>query len=105
VAGRDAVRAAAADGVEGGNDFKVREGAPNLAPELHMSDADIRRCLTSDEKRRSESLQAAAEVTRVIRGGGRGSGPMIPKPTTKGAQGSENHLCKRNCPMDGPIGG
>jgi hypothetical protein len=55
VAGRgvltsDAVRAAAADGVEGGNDFKVREGAPNLAPELHMSDADIRPCLTGDEK-------------------------------------------------------
>jgi hypothetical protein len=41
----------------------------------------------------------------VIRGGGRGSGPMIPKPRAKGAQGSEDHLCKRNCSMAWPIGG
>jgi hypothetical protein len=54
---------------------------------------------------KKRELTGGGEVTRVIRGGGRGSGPMIPKPTTKGAQGSEDHLCKRNCPMDGPIGG
>jgi hypothetical protein len=47
VAGRgvltsEAVRAATADDIKGGNDFKVREGAPSSAPELHMSDADIR---------------------------------------------------------------
>jgi hypothetical protein len=60
VAGRgvltgDAVGAAAADGVEGGNDFKVGEGAPSSAPDLHMSDTDIRPCLTGDKKQRSES--------------------------------------------------
>jgi hypothetical protein len=110
VAGRgvltgDAAGAATADDVEGGNDFKVGEGAPSSAPELHMSDADIRPCLTGDEKRRSESSPTAVEVARVIHGGGQGSEPMIPKPRTKGAQGSEDHLCKRNCPMAGPIGG
>jgi hypothetical protein len=31
----DAVGAAVADGVEGGNDFKVGEGGPSSAPELH----------------------------------------------------------------------
>jgi hypothetical protein len=46
----DAVRAAVADDVEGGNDFKVGEGAPSSAPELHMSDADSRPCLIGDEK-------------------------------------------------------
>jgi hypothetical protein len=55
VAGRgvvtgEAVGAVAADGVEGGNDFKVGEGAPSSAPKLHMSDTDIRPCLTGDEK-------------------------------------------------------
>jgi hypothetical protein len=55
VAGRgvltsDAVRATAADDIEGGNDFKFREGAPSSAPELHMSDTDIRPCLIIDEK-------------------------------------------------------
>jgi hypothetical protein len=39
----------------------------------------------------------------MIRGGGWGSGPMILKPRAKGAQGSEDHLCKRNCPMAEPI--
>jgi hypothetical protein len=101
----DAVRAATVDVFKGGNNFKVREGAPSSAPELHMSDMDIRPCLTGDKKRRSESSSAAAEITRGIRGGGRGIGPMIPKPMAKGAQGSEDHLCKRNCPMAGPIGG
>jgi hypothetical protein len=70
-----------------------------------MSDTDIRPCLTGGEKRRSESSLVVAEVARVIHGGGRGSGPMIPKPRAKGAQGSEDHLCKRNCLMAGPIGG
>jgi hypothetical protein len=56
VAGRgvligEAVGGAAADDVKGGNDFKVGEGAPSSAPELHMSDANIRPCLTGDEKR------------------------------------------------------
>jgi hypothetical protein len=110
VAGRgafpdDAVGGAAAHNVEGGNDFKVGEGAPSSTPELHMSDVGIRPCLTRDEKRRSESSPMAEKVTRKIRGGGRGSGPMILKPRAKGAQGSENYLCKRNCPMAGPIGG
>jgi hypothetical protein len=41
----------------------------------------------------------------VIHGGGRGSGLMIPKPRVKGARGSEDHLCKRNCPMTVPISG
>jgi hypothetical protein len=71
----------------------------------YMSDADIRPCLTGDEKQRSKSSPTAVEVARVIRGGGRGSGPMIPKPRAKGAQGSEDHLCKRNCSMAWPIGG
>jgi hypothetical protein len=70
-----------------------------------MSDTDIRPCLTGGEKRRSESSLVVAEVARVIHGGGRGSEPMIPKPRAKGAQGSEDHLCKRNCLMAGPIGG
>jgi hypothetical protein len=96
VAGRgvltsEAIKAAAADDVEGGNEFKVREGAPSSALELHMSDADIRPCLTGDEKQRSESSPVAAKVASVIRGGGRGSGSMIPKPRAKGAQGSEDH--------------
>jgi hypothetical protein len=94
----------AADDVEGGNDFKVGKGAPSSAPELHMSDMDIRPCLIGDEKRRSENSPVVMEVARVIHGGGRGSGPMIPKPRAKGAQGSEDHLCKRNCTMVGPIG-
>jgi hypothetical protein len=46
-----------------------------------------------------------AEVTHVIHGGGRGSGLMILKPRVKGARGSEDHLCKRNCPMTVPISG
>jgi hypothetical protein len=41
----------------------------------------------------------------VIRGGGQSSGPMILKPRAKGAQGSEDHLCKRNCLVAGPISG
>jgi hypothetical protein len=101
----EVVEAAAADDVEGGKNSKVGEGAPSSAPELHMSDADIRPCLINDEKWRSESSPAVAEVTRVIRNGGRGSGPMILKPRAKGAQGSEDHLYKRNCPMTGPISG
>jgi hypothetical protein len=101
----DAVGAAAADGVEGGNDFKVGEGAPSSTPELHMSDTDIRPCLISDEKQRSESSPVEAKVSRMICGGGRGSGPMIPKPRAKAAQGSVDRLCKRNCPMAGPISG
>jgi hypothetical protein len=68
----DAVGATAVDGVEGGNDFKVGEGAPNSSPELHMSDTNISPCLTGDEKRRSKSSPMAVEVTCVIRGGGRG---------------------------------
>jgi hypothetical protein len=91
----DAVKAMAANGIKGGNDFKVREDAPSTAPELHMSDTDIRPCLIGDEKSRSESSPAAVEVTCVIHGGGQGSGPMIPKTKAKGAQGSEDHLCKR----------
>jgi hypothetical protein len=46
----EAVGAAVIDDVEVGNDFKVRESAPSSTPELHMSDSDIRPCLTSDEK-------------------------------------------------------
>jgi hypothetical protein len=45
-----AVRAAVADDVEAGNNFKVGEGAPSSARGLHMSDADNRPCLTSDKK-------------------------------------------------------
>jgi hypothetical protein len=101
----EAVRVAATNGVEGGNDFKVEEDAPSLPSELHTSVTDIRQCLTGDEKHENESSPAAADVARVIHGGGQGSGPMIPKPRAKGAQGSEDHLCKRNCPMAGPIGG
>jgi hypothetical protein len=37
----EAVGAAAADGVEGGNGFNVGEGAPSSAFELHTSAADI----------------------------------------------------------------
>jgi hypothetical protein len=87
-----AVGAQAIDGVEGGNDFKVREDAPSLPSEVHMSVEDIKQCLTSDEKLRNESSPVVVEVTRVIHGGGRSSGPMIPKPRAKGAQGSEDHL-------------
>jgi hypothetical protein len=94
-----------ADDVEGGNDFKVREGATSSALELHMSGTNIRPCPTGNEKRRSESSPTAVEVARVIHGGGQGSGLMIPKPRARVAQGSEDHLCKRNCPMTGPIGG
>jgi hypothetical protein len=46
----EAVRVAATNGVEGGNDFKVEEDAPSLPSELHTSVADIRQCLTGDEK-------------------------------------------------------
>jgi hypothetical protein len=46
----EVVGAMVIDDVEGGNNFKVREGAPSSAPELHMSDTDIRPCLTGDEK-------------------------------------------------------
>jgi hypothetical protein len=110
VAGRgvlagDVIRSAAANDVEGGNNFKVREGAPSSAPELHMSDMDIRPCLTGDEKWRSESSPVAVDVTRVIHSGGWGSGLMIPKPRAKIAQGSEDHLCKMNSPMARPIDG
>jgi hypothetical protein len=50
----EAVRVAATNDVKGGNDFKVEEDAPSLPSELHMSVADIRQCLTSDEKHKNE---------------------------------------------------
>jgi hypothetical protein len=81
----EAVGAAVADDGTNVNGFKVREGAPSSAPELHMSDADIRPCLSNDEKQRSESSPAAVEVDHVIHGGGWGSGSIISKPRTKRA--------------------
>jgi hypothetical protein len=65
----EAVRAAATDGVEGGNDSKVGEGAPSPSSELHTSIEDIRQGLAGDEKPGGESSPAAAEVTHVIYGG------------------------------------
>jgi hypothetical protein len=79
----EAVGAVATDGVKGGNDFKVREDARSLPSELYTSVADIRQCLTGDEKHGNESSLAAVKVSCVIHGGGRGSGPMIPKPREK----------------------
>jgi hypothetical protein len=80
-----AVGAASTNDVKGGNDFKVGEDAPRLPSELHTSVADIRQCLTSDEKHRNESSPAPIEVARMIYGGGKSSGSMILKPRAKGA--------------------
>jgi hypothetical protein len=99
------VGAAATNGVEGGNSFKVRDGAPSLAFELHTSTADIRQCLAGDGKHEEESSPAVVEVACVIYGGRRRSGPMMPIPRAKEALGCEDHLCKRNRTMAEPNSG
>jgi hypothetical protein len=101
----EAVGAAAIDDIEGGNRRTVGEGAPSSAPVLHERGTYIRLCLSGGEKRRSGMSPATAEVTHVIRGGGWSSCPMGTEPRAKGAQGSKDHLCKRNHPWAGPIDG
>jgi hypothetical protein len=45
------------------------------------------------------SSQVAAEVVRMIHGGGWSSGLMMMKPRAKGALRSEDNLCERNHKM------
>jgi hypothetical protein len=101
----EAVKAVATDDVEGGNCGEVREGAPSSAPELHTNATNIRQCLASDGKHGEESSLVVAEVARVICGGWRRSGQMMPIPRAKEALGCEDQLCKRNHPMVEPNGG
>jgi hypothetical protein len=84
---------------DGGNGSKVREEAPSSVPELHSSATDIRPDLASDEKQENKNSTVAAEVARVIHGGGQSSAPMIPIPRAKGALWGEDHRCKRNHQM------
>jgi predicted RecA/RadA family phage recombinase len=69
----EAVGVAATDGVDSGNGSKVGEGAPRLAPELHMSIVDIRQGLAGDEKHGGGSSPVVAAVIHVIQGGQRRS--------------------------------
>jgi hypothetical protein len=72
----EAVGAAATEGGDGGNISKVQEEAPSSVPELHTSTMEIRPNLASDEKQENGNSPAAADVVRVIHGGGR-SGALI----------------------------
>jgi hypothetical protein len=47
------------------------------------------------EVRKRELTGGGRSHPRDPRCGGRGSGPMIPKPRAKGVQVSEDHLCKK----------
>jgi hypothetical protein len=94
---------AVADGVVGENSGQVGEKVPSSVPELHMGSADIRLCLISDEKHRSESSPVSAEVTHGMHGGGRSSCLMIVKPGAKEAWRCEECLCQSNRQMAEPI--
>jgi hypothetical protein len=99
-----AVGAAVTDGVEGGNGFKVKEGAPSSASELHTSAMDIRQCITADGKHGEETSPMAVDVTHMIYAGRRRSGPMMPIHRAKEVLLTEDQLCKRNRPMAEPNG-
>jgi hypothetical protein len=95
----EVVGMAATEGGDSGNSSKVWEEAPSSVPELHTSAMDIRLGLAGDGKQGNEHSPAAAEVVRVIHGGGWSSGLMMMKPRAKGALGCEDKLCGRNHQM------
>jgi hypothetical protein len=86
----EVVGAVATDGVEGGNDSQVSEGAPNPASQLHTSTTDNRQSLAGDEKQGERSSPVTAEVTRMIHDGRQRSGLMIMKLGANGPQGNED---------------
>jgi hypothetical protein len=95
----EAVGAVATEGDDSGNGSKVQEEAPSSIPELHTSAMDIRPGLANDGKQGNVHSLTVAEVIHVIRGGGWSSGPMMTKPRTKEALGSDHKLCGRNHQM------
>jgi hypothetical protein len=90
---------AVADGVKSVNSGQVGEEVPSSVPELHMGSVDIRPCLISNGKHRSESSPVSVEIAHEMRGGGWRSCPMVMKPGAKGARGCEEQLHQSNCQM------
>jgi hypothetical protein len=95
----------ATDDVVGENSGQVGEEIPSSVPELHIGSANIRLCLISDEKHRSESSPASMDVTCGMHGVGWSSCLMIAKPGAKEARRCEECLCQSNRQMAEPTDG
>jgi hypothetical protein len=63
---------------------------------------NIRPCLIGGEKQENKGSPMAVDVIRGIRSGGWSYCMMMMNPGAKGAQRSEEYLCKRNRQMAEP---